>query len=246
MLIVFRQARPARYGGLVATEAALSGRISAFVRWVVRTPWPLFALSMLQADIIGGLFVLGFLRCGLPPQDRSQLQDLPPVNLAIFISVVISLFLTGIVFNLRLMLPVFRWQRRDNLLADDDPGATALARSRALRMPFYRTLTSMAAWCIGGVVFIIASWSVAKYAAPVVAVATALGAAATAIIGYLQSERVLRPVAVAALRSGVPENVKAPGVILRQMLSWMLSTAVPLLAIVLAVVADKISLLHAT
>nr|WP_108637448.1 adenylate/guanylate cyclase domain-containing protein [Mycobacterium terramassiliense] len=246
MVNVFRQVRPARYGGLVATEAALPGRIGAFVRWVVRTPWPLFALSMLQADIIGGLFVLGFLRYALPPQDRIQLQDLPPVNLAVFIIVVISLFLAGIVFNLRLMLPVFRWQRRDNLLAETDPAGTELARSRALRMPYYRTMTSGVAWCIGGVVFIVASWSVAKYTAPVVAVAVALGAAATAIIGYLQSERVLRPVAVAALRSGVPENVKAPGVILRQMLSWMLSTAVPLLAIVLAVVADKISLLHAT
>lgn len=230
----------------MATEAALPGRISAFVRWVVRTPWPLFTLSMLQADTIGGLFVLGFLRYGLPPQDRIQLQDLPPVNLAIFISVVIGLVTAGLVFNLRLMLPVFRWQRRDNLLAEDDPAATELARSRALRMPYYRTITSMAIWCVGGALFIIASWSVAKYTAPVVAVATALGAAATAIIGYLQSERVLRPVAVAALRSGVPENVKAPGVILRQMLSWMLSTAVPLLAIVLAVVADKASLLHAT
>jgi adenylate cyclase len=213
---------------------------------VVRTPWPLFSLSMLQADIIGGLFVLGFLRYGLPPQDRIQLQDLPPVNLAIFISVVIALFLAQIAFSLQLLLPVFRWQRRDNLLADADPAATELARSRALRMPFYRAVTGMVAWCIGGVVFIVASWSVAKYTAPVVAVATALGAAATAIIGYLQSERVLRPVAVAALRSGVPENVKAPGVILRQMLTWMLSTAVPLLAIVLAVVADKVSLLHAT
>ena len=147
--------------------------------------------------------------------------------------------------SLRLLMPVFRWQRRDNLLAETDPAATELARSRALRMPFYRTVISMVSWCIGGVVFIVASWSVAKYAAPVVAVATALGAAATAIIGYLQSERVLRPVAVAALRSGVPENVKAPGVILRQMLTWMLSTAVPVLAIVLAVVADKASLLHA-
>ena len=74
----------------MATQAALPGRISAFVRWVVRTPWPLFSLSMLQADIIGGLFVLGFLRYGLPPRDRIQLQDLPPVNLAIFISVVIE------------------------------------------------------------------------------------------------------------------------------------------------------------
>ena len=246
MLVSFRQVPADRYGGFVATAAALPGRISAFVRWVVRTPWPLFSLSMLQADIIGALFVLGFLRYGLPPEDRIQLQDLPALNLAIFAASLVVLFLAGWMVNLKLLMPVFRWQRRDNLLAEADPTATELARSRALRMPFYRTLISMAAWCIGGVVFIVASWSVARFAAPVVAVATGLGAAATAIIGYLQSERVLRPVAVAALRSGVPENVKAPGVILRQMLTWMLSTAVPVLAIVLAVVADKASLLHAT
>ena len=230
----------------MTTAAALPRRINAFVRWVVRTPWPLFALSMLQADIIGALFVLGFLRYGLPPQDRIQLQDLPALNLVIWAGTLIVVFLAGAVVNLRLLLPVFRWQRRDNLLADADPAATELARSRALRMPFYRTVTSMVSWCIGGAVFIVASWSVARNAAPVVTVATALGAAATAIIGYLQSERVLRPVAVAALRSGVPENVKAPGVILRLLLTWTLSTAVPVLAIVLAVVADKASLLHAT
>ncbi len=246
MLVSFRQLPADRYGGLVATAAALPGRISAFVRWVVRTPWPLFTLSMLQADIIGALFVLGFLRYALPPEDRIQLQDLPALNLVIFGIALVVLFLANWLLNLKLLMPVFRWQRRDNLLAEADPTATELARSRALRMPFYRTLISMAAWCIGGVVFIVASWSVARFAAPVVAVATGLGAAATAIIGYLQSERVLRPVAVAALRSGVPENVRAPGVILRQMLTWMLSTAVPVLAIVLAVVADKASLLHAT
>ncbi|MGO9525497.1 adenylate/guanylate cyclase domain-containing protein [Mycobacterium sp.] len=245
-VVSFRQVNVDRYGGLMATAAALPGRISAFVRWVVRTPWPLFSLSMLQADIIGALFVLGFLRYALPPQDRIQLQDLPAMNLAIFATSLIVLFLAGWLVNLKLLMPVFRWQRRDSLLAEAEPAATELARTRALRMPFYRTVTSMVAWCIGGVVFIVASWSVARYSAPVVAVATGLGAAATAIIGYLQSERVLRPVAVAALRSGVPENVKAPGVILRQMLTWTLSTAVPVLAIVLAVVADKASLLHAT
>src|SRR6201996_1381821 len=242
----FREVPADRYGGLVATAEALPGRISGFVRWVVRTPWPLFSLSMLQAEIIGALFVLGFLRYALPPEDRIQLQDLPALNLMIFATALVVLFLAGIFFNLRLLLPVFRWQRRDNMLAEADPAATELARSRALRMPFYRTLISAVSWCFGGVVFVVASWSVARYAVPVVVVATALGAAATAIIGYLQSERVLRPVAVAALRSGVPENVKAPGVILRQMLTWMLSTAVPVLAIVLAVVADKASILHAT
>jgi len=225
---------------------ALPRRISAFVRWLARTPWPVFSLSMLHADIIGALLVLGFLRYGLPPEDRIELQDLPRINLAILATVLVILFCAGFLVSLRLLVPVFRWQRRDGLLADTDPAATALARSRALRMPFYRTLISLGYWCVGGVVFIIASWPVASHAAPVVAVATALGATATAIIGYLQSERVLRPVAVAALRGGVPENVRAPGVILRQMLTWALSTAVPLLAIVLAVVADKASLLHAS
>ena len=230
----------------MANRAGLPGRINGFARWVVRTPWPLFQLSMLQADIIGALFVLGFLRYGLPSQDRIQLQDLPTLNLTVFGASLVVLVVAGWVGNLRLLMPVFRWQRRDNLLTEADPAATEVARSRALRMPFYRTLTSVVSWCIGGAIFVLASWSVARYAAPVVAVATALGAAATSIIGYLQSERVLRPVAVAALRSGVPENVKAPGVILRQLLTWTLSTAVPVLAIVLAVVADKASLLHAT
>ncbi|PRI15428.1 adenylate/guanylate cyclase domain-containing protein [Mycobacterium shigaense] len=212
----------------------------------MRTPWPLFTLSTLQADIIGALFVLGFLRYGLPPQDRIQLQDLPLLNLTVFAGSLVIVSLVRLVVDLRLLVPVFRWQRRDNMLAETDPAATELARSRALRMPFYRTLSSVVSWCIGGVVFVLATWTVAKYAAPIVTVATALGAAATAIIGYLQSERVLRPVAVAALRSGMPDNVKAPGVILRQLLTWTLSTAVPVLAIVLAVVADKASLLHAT
>ena len=228
----------------MSTAAALPRRISGFAQWFVRTPWPLLTLSMLQADIIGALLVLGFLRYGLPPEDRVELQVLPALNLTIWLGSIVVLFLVGFSISVRLLVPVFRWQRRDALLTDTDPAATELARSRALRTPFYRTLISLGYWSIGGVVFIIASWPVARHAAPVVAVATALGATATAIIGYLQSERVLRPVAVAALRGGLPENIRASGVIGRQMLAWALSTGVPLLAIVLTVVADKASFLH--
>jgi adenylate cyclase len=224
----------------VSTTAQLPGRISGFVQWLVRTPWPVFLLTQLQADIIGALLLLGFLRYGLPPEDRIQLQDLPTLNLATFAGSIVLLFLLGTAISARLLVPVFRWQRRDGLLADTDPAATELARSRALRTQFYRTLIHLASWLVGGVVFIVASWPVAKHAAPVVAVATALGAAATAIIGYLQSERVLRPVAVAALRGGLPENINASGVVGRQMLTWALSTGVPLLAIVLTVVADDL------
>ena len=227
------------------TEAIAIGRISAFVRWFARTPWPVFTLGMLQADIIGALLVLGFLRFGLPAEDCIQLQDLPAFNLAIFLGYLFVSFTIASFLTLRLLIPVMRWQRRDTLLGDRDPATTEMARSRALKMPFYRSVVNVTNWLLGSVVFIVASWPVASKSAPVVAVATALGATATAIIGYLQSERVLRPVAVAALRGGVPENFRAPGVIQRQVLTWVLSTGVPVLAIVLAVVASKFEILTA-
>ncbi|KUI10809.1 adenylyl cyclase [Mycobacterium lehmannii] len=221
------------------------GRISAFVRWAARTPWPVFTLGMVQADIIGALLVFSFLRFGLPPEDRIQLQDLPAFNLAVFLGFLFVSFTIAAYWSLRLLIPVMRWQRRDMLLGDRDPADTELARTRALKMPFYRSVINVANWFLGSVVFIVASWPVASKSAPVVAVATGLGATATAIIGYLQSERVLRPVAVAALRGGVPENFRAPGVILRQVMTWVLSTAVPIIAIVLAVVASRFGVLTA-
>lgn len=236
---------------MLVSTTTLVGRINRFVRWVVRTPWPVFTLSMLQADIIGSLFVFGFLRFGLPEEDRINLQDLPRLNLALFAMVLLCLFVLGFSISTALLMPVFRWQRREALLADvdatdSDPADTELARSRALRMPFYRSLISICYWTVGGVVFVVISWQVVHNVVPVVVTATALGAAATAIIGYLQSERVLRPVAVAALRDGTPEKLRAPGVILRQLLTWLLSTGVPVLAIVLSVLAGKASLLNAS
>ena len=107
--------------------------MSAFVRWVARTPWPVFTLGMLQADIIGALFVLGFLRFGLPPQDRIQLQDLPAFNLAIFLAYLFVSFTVASYLSLRLLIPVIRWQRRDMLLSDRDSASTDMARTRALR-----------------------------------------------------------------------------------------------------------------
>ena len=222
------------------------GRIREFARWVARTPWPVLGLGMLQADIIGALLVLGFLRFGLPPSDRLKLQDLPTANLAIFLGYLVVSFIVGAIISMKLLAPVFRWQRRDSRLIADDPADTEAARLRALRVPSYRSAISITTWLLGSGVFIAACWPVAKHAAPVLAVATLLGATATAIIGYLQAERVLRPVAVAALRAGVPENFSRPGVVFRLVLAWVLSTGVPLLLIVLSVVATRLSLLQAS
>ncbi len=224
------------------------GRVREFVRWVARTPWPVFALGMLQANIIGALVVLGFLRFGLPPRDRIRLQDLPTPNMVVLIGYVLIAIAVGLFLNLRLLAPVFRWQRRDTLLTSDnvdDPSATEQARLRALRMPHYRSVITMSSWLVGSVVLIVASRPVAEQSVPVLAVATLLGAIADTIIGYLQAERVLRPVAVAALRGGIPDGFRRPGLVQRLLLTWILSTGVPLLMIVLSIAATKFSLLDA-
>ena len=74
---------------------------------------------MLQADIIGAMFVLGFLRYGLPPEDRVQLQDLPRLNVVVWAISLIVVFLANALVNLRMLMPVFRWQRGDLLLLDN-------------------------------------------------------------------------------------------------------------------------------
>ena len=226
----------------MVTAPVTSRRISEFVRWLVRTPWPVFSLGILQADIIGALLVLGFLRFGLPPAERLRLGDLPATNLAVLLSYVAVAFTIGTAISFYLLLPVFRWQRRDSMLTDDDPADSEKARMRALRMPTYRSAISIVLWVLGAIVFIGASWPVARHAAPDLAMAMLAGATATAIIGYLQSERVLRPVAVAALREGVPENFRRPGVVLRLVLTWLLSTGVPLLMIIVAITASTLRL----
>lgn len=235
---------PGRYGRRVDSTPATGGRIRDFVRWVARTPWPVFSLGILQADIIGALLVLGFLRFGLPPADRIRLQDLPTANFVFFLVYIVVAFIVGTILSLRLLAPVFRWQRRDALLTEDDPAVFEQARLRALRMPAYRSLISIINWLVGSMVFIAVCWPVASHAAPVLVAATLLGATATAIIGYLQSERVLRPVAVAALRGGPPVGFRRPGVVLRLLLTWVLSTGVPLLMIVLTIAAARFSLLE--
>ena len=71
-------------------------------------------LSQLQADIIGALLVLGFLRYGLPPDDRIELQRLPTLNLATFTGSIVLLFLVGTAISARSLVPVFRWRSEEH------------------------------------------------------------------------------------------------------------------------------------
>ncbi len=106
-------------------------------------PWPRpvvvhpcrYSLSMLQSDIIL-LFVLGFLRHGLPPRTH------PTAGSATVATTDLRQHGNHLVprrgRGIPKLLPVFRWQRCDNLLTVPTwPPPSGLA-CRALRMPLYR------------------------------------------------------------------------------------------------------------
>ena len=97
----------------------LKGKLSDMGATYVR-----FAFAWPFAVIWLALLVLGFLRFGLPPEDRIQLQDLPTYNLAIFLGYLFISFTVASYFTLRMLIPVMRWQRRDMLLGDRDPAET--------------------------------------------------------------------------------------------------------------------------
>ena len=73
-----------------------------------------------------------------------------------------------------------------------------------------------------------------------IAVTVVLGGLVTSALGYLLSERQLRPIAAMALASGVPAHPQLPGVAARTVLSWTLGAAVPLLGLVLVGLASLI------
>ena len=70
---------------MAAPKSRLS-RALRLARWLAKTPWPIFALDILRSNILGAVFVFGFLRFALPVQQSVQLQEISGVNLLVFIT----------------------------------------------------------------------------------------------------------------------------------------------------------------
>jgi adenylate cyclase len=202
------------------------------LRWLVHTPWPVLALDMLRANLAGALFTFAFLRFGLPEQTSVSLSEISGVGQLIF---VIYLVLAGCVSayaTIRLSLPVLVWHRRRSRPDNE------AARRRALRLPLLLMLVHGGLWVVGGVVFSLLSLSQSGRTAIVVALGSFVGALVTSVLGYMQSEKVLRPITVAAMANN-PEAATAPSVTQRIILFWVVSVAAPLAVIIALVVGQK-------
>lgn len=204
-------------------------------RWLAKTPWPIFALDILRSNILGAVFVFGFLRFALPVKQSVQLQQISGVNLLVFITYLAIATITGMLIGLRLVLPVLRWHRRS---APYDP---AISR-RALALPGRMALLQAVFWLLGGVIFVVINFNTSHGILTVIALTVLLGAITTCALSYMQTERVLRPITVAALAQE-PNGTAGLSVISRIMLSWVLGTATPIVGIIMVVVSQEMGVI---
>ena len=205
------------------------------LRWLWSTPWPVYALTMLQANVIGAVFVFAFLRFVLPLDHVLDMGEFQLVNQYVFLGYLVLAFLVGLVLTAWLLLPVLR--------ADREGGEFSVSvRRRALRIPFHQSILVAVLWAIGTLVFVAVNIGHSQRLALIVAVTSTLGAGSTCLIAYLQAERIMRPITVRALARGVPVERRVPGVRRRIYLGWGLTTMIPVAGILLLILGQSLGL----
>ncbi|WP_262365695.1 adenylate/guanylate cyclase domain-containing protein [Gordonia sp. OPL2] len=180
---------------------------------------------MLRANVVGALFTFAFLRFGMPVEDSIRLDEITALNQVIFAVYLVLAMLVGGFLSIQLSLPVLVWHRRRTRLDNET------ARRRALKLPYLLSVVNATLWLIGGVIFTLVNFVVSHRDAFIVAMASAIGALVTCVLSYMQAEKVLRPITVAAMAND-PDAAVAPSVTTRIAVFWVVSVVAPLAVII--------------
>ncbi len=209
------------------------------MRWLSHTPWPILALDLLRANLIGALFTFAFLRFGIPSPDSVALNRIDAENQIIFIVYLLGAVTVGMVASIRLSMPVLIWHRRRTRLDDE------AARKRALDLPMLLTFVNGGLWIVGGILLSLLNLRSSVKDAILVGMASAVGGLLTCVLSYQQSEKVLRPISVAAM-ANEPENAKAPGIGFRIGVFWLITVLMPMLLMIALIVMQHTGLIEAS
>jgi class 3 adenylate cyclase len=135
----------------------------------------------------------------------------------------------GAVAGVMNMVPSFRW------FADGVEPTAAQQRS-AMRIAPRQTAVQFGIWAAGGAVFAGVNVGAGSDVACIIGTAILFGGAATASMGYLITQRTLRPILAASMKSAIP-TADMPGVLARVMITWILFSALPTAGIALVVLS---------
>jgi class 3 adenylate cyclase len=105
-----------------------------------------------------------------------------------------------------------------------------------MRIAPRQTVVQFGIWVASGTVFVLVNFHAGGDVASVIGTAILFGGAATASMGYLITQRILRPILAAAMKTATPTG-EMPGVLARVMITWVLFSALPTAGIALIVLS---------
>ena len=197
--------------------------VAANLPFVLRTLVGISALAV-GANVIG-VVVLALLIAAINSRVSVHQQH---VILAVVLVLLVSTVVLGISAATLVQRRTLRW-----LLRGDRPDGTDARR--ALRMPRDMAVIAAILWTLGAAVIAVTTAVVDLRPATVIAITggIVLAGLTSAGVTYLLVERVSHPVAKLALESAPPRSVPVLGVRWRLLLIWLLTSALPILGVIL-------------
>ncbi len=184
------------------------------------------AAAIFVSNLVGTAIVFALSAWVLPTPEVADSSHAELVNLiaaAIYVGLALPI---GLGWGLSKLSPTRRFLREERRPTAEELRAT-------LRAPISIFVIQATLWLIAAVGFGILNLSYSGELAVRVATTVALGGLVTSAVGYLLTERLLRPVAARALAARSPEKNAVPGVAARAVLAWVLGSAIPTLGLLL-------------
>ena len=211
-------------------------RVMRGISWLMSTSWPTYAAMVLGTNIVGAVAIMTFVLYFLPMSEIHEFTHDFDNLWALGVTYVIFAVIVGMAATVLLFRPVWDWQRSPD---DHDPN---MVRNLVMRIPIYQTAVAGVVWIIGIVIAVVTTSTSSPQLALVVGVSSTLAGMIVVLITYLQAERMVRPVAASALARRFEDSTLEPPIKLRLYLSWIMSSGVPLLGIVLVFLAQRFGL----
>lgn len=205
-----------------------------YLSWAWGTSWPLYAATVLTTNVMGALAVATFLRFLIPLPEAKELTSLNTTTATLYVAYFAFAVVAGIAMTLYFFAPVLRWQRNPKAY---DPN---MVRDLVLRIPLLQTVTGAILWGIGVIVFTVVALQYSTRWGVTVAVCAVLGGLMVGLMTYMEAERLVRPVAARALAKGAPDHSRLSPLSHRLMTTWALTSAVPVLGMVLMMLATVV------
>lgn len=187
---------------------------------------PPLGIGVIGSNIIGAMILYSLMAWVIPVPQLEDDDRIRAVNVIALVTYTALALTIGIFKTVKDLRPVIVWLNLDRPPTPEEQALALLGPRRLLaRMAML--------WGFGLILFTGLNFAYSPRLALVVGIAGLFSGLGTCAFSYLVAERTTREVARRALEEGPKEHPGVPGVTTRVMLTWAISTGVPILGVAL-------------